>query len=509
VPEALPITKDSESSAEAPNHEANWRLWGVTAAILVCQFSVLMARTLNFYRRFNLSVDYSTFEQAWHQIAIGDHNPIVTLGRIPYWKSHFEIIMWPLSLLYRFNHNDGLTLLILQNLAIVLAEALSLRWIVEVARHKGASRNLCFTIAVATSLLFAANPWIYRSAAEDFHFHAISACFALGAGWDLWAGRYRRGTVWVALGLASGDVGATYLAALGLAFLLTTRGRRRPALALTVISIGWVLLVGALDANRGSALGGYAYLTGRPIIAPGAAGLLSIIGGSILHPTRPLRMVARKAGSMLRVLAPSGMVGVLNPWVGFVALVVLTENGLHSNPFFIMPMYQNLPAYLFSTAATGLVLAHLAGRHGRWTSVMAAVIVTVGIGVAFDLGHFSRLDLYHVDSETASGLAALRAHVTDDMEVISTAGVIGRFSGRANVQLLPPRAAVIPVTENRVLFVVAPSGGNQPLPTTRLVTLRDFIQGQLDAKEFFGTSKVWAYLWSPPPSTTSVSFPDA
>src|SRR5438105_2487487 len=82
-------------------------------------------------------------------------------------------------------------------------EALSLRWIVDVARHKDVSRNVYSTIAIATLLLFAANPWIYRSAAQDFHFHAISACFVLGAGLDLWAARYRRGAVWVALALAS------------------------------------------------------------------------------------------------------------------------------------------------------------------------------------------------------------------------------------------------------------------------------------------------------------------
>src|SRR5207237_932630 len=155
--------------------------------------------------------------------ATGHLDPFQSLGGFSYLKSHFELIMWPLSMLYWLNRNDGLTLLILQDLSVVFAEAIALGWVIEVATKAGVPRALRGAIAGATLLLFVSNPWIWRSAAQDFHFESIAACFALATAWDLWAGRYRRCAIWVALGLCSGDLGATYQAAVGLGFLFTVR----------------------------------------------------------------------------------------------------------------------------------------------------------------------------------------------------------------------------------------------------------------------------------------------
>src|SRR5258708_7494974 len=93
------------------------------------QVVVLMVRTMHVYDRFYLSVDYSTFQQAWQQIATGHLDPYLSPGCFSYWRSHFELIMWPLSTLSWLNRNDRLTLLILQDLSIVFAVAIALGWI--------------------------------------------------------------------------------------------------------------------------------------------------------------------------------------------------------------------------------------------------------------------------------------------------------------------------------------------------------------------------------------------
>ena len=46
---------------------------------LIAQAAVLIVRTMHVYDRFNLSVDYSAFNQAWQQIATGHLDPFQSL----------------------------------------------------------------------------------------------------------------------------------------------------------------------------------------------------------------------------------------------------------------------------------------------------------------------------------------------------------------------------------------------------------------------------------------------
>src|ERR1700716_1605830 len=110
-------------------------LAGLAIVVLGTQLAILLVRSQHQYRAFNLSVDFALFFQAWHQIARGHLNPYLSPYAVSFWRSHFELIMWPLAPLYWLNRADGRTLLYLQDLAIVGAEAIGFAWVVAAARR--------------------------------------------------------------------------------------------------------------------------------------------------------------------------------------------------------------------------------------------------------------------------------------------------------------------------------------------------------------------------------------
>ena len=83
--------------------------WPVGLVVLAGQFVWLLLQSLDLYRRFSLTSDFALFYQAAHQIAAGHLYPTGTIYRTaPFFTNHFELILYPLSLLVLVDRGGGI-----------------------------------------------------------------------------------------------------------------------------------------------------------------------------------------------------------------------------------------------------------------------------------------------------------------------------------------------------------------------------------------------------------------
>ncbi len=273
------------------------RLWVVGASVIVLQLAGLLAWSWHLWTRFDLTADMATFSQAFQQIGTGHLDPYETtfVFGYPHWgysfyQSHFELLMWPLALLFTVTRST-FTLLVVQDLALAGSGAVVFRWACELLdRRWPAERRGRSLVGAGVLLVVVANPWTAWVASFDWHFQPIATFFALVAARDVWAGR-RRAWIWIAAVLLCGDVATTYVMALGLAAVVAGRTTRRWGGAMIAAGVVWLGVVSLAGAGKGSSLnGGYGYLAGHPV-SDGIGGMVAIVVGMLLHPSHPLSML--------------------------------------------------------------------------------------------------------------------------------------------------------------------------------------------------------------------------
>lgn len=469
--------------------------------MLVAQGVLLLVATTGVYRSGQLSADFAHFHQAWYLMAHGHLNPTSTFYPSTFLNQHGELIMWLIAPLYWLNRDQGLTLLVLQALAIVASIAVAASWLLAVARRHRLSApvtGICVGVLLA---LCAFNPWIYAVVYEDFHIEVLAALFALAAGRDLYLGHGRRAVVWILLGLLSGDVAASYVVAVGLALAVAAPGARRRGLVMGGAGVLWVAFLAGIGANTSSPVYGYAYLAGRPRIGTGPGGLFDIVKGTLLHPSRPVHQLRVAGGAIGHNIVPSGILGILDPLMVIPVVAVLLTNGLNSQPVFIGASFQNLAIYIFAPLGTALLCARLAsGRSWRTAAVAVVAAVSVGSALAFDLPklHDGAEIRDAMPAEAQTQLAQVLALTAPSAEVVSTYGVVGRFSSRRWVFTLIDPGASIPVRASQIEFVLAPSLGVNQFPKVFDKATQTFVTAHLQARQIYAGSLVRAYLWRPP-----------
>ncbi|HXP20135.1 MAG TPA: DUF2079 domain-containing protein, partial [Streptosporangiaceae bacterium] len=248
------------------------------------------------YDRFSLTFDFAIADQAWFQVAHGNLDPS-TLENFPFWQDHSAFMLWPLALFY-WVWPHAVTMLWIQDLCVVGAEAVAFTWLCDLAgRHAG--RRDAAWLAAAGLVLLAANPWIWWAISFDFHFEAVSILFAVLLARDLTSGR-RRAWVWVAPLLACGDVAGTYLAGLGLGGVLAGRRSRLPGAIMACLGVAATMLITLVHGNRGSGGGlhAYAYLTAAGHVS-GPISLAALAKGVLAHPLKVIRTLWLKRVDVL------------------------------------------------------------------------------------------------------------------------------------------------------------------------------------------------------------------
>lgn len=124
--------------------DALLRVRRIGYAVLGLQWAGFLVWSVILYQRYGLTADFAQYHQSWVKIAHGDLNPYDTVGGFPFWQNHFELIVWPMSVLYWVWPHD-INLLWIQDSCVVATElvaALCLSWRAErrPARASRASR---------------------------------------------------------------------------------------------------------------------------------------------------------------------------------------------------------------------------------------------------------------------------------------------------------------------------------------------------------------------------------
>ena len=490
------------------------RVRRIGAALLAVQLAALVVWSFVRAARFALTFDFSIYYQAWWLIAHGKMSAYVSVVEYPFWQSHGEFLMWPLGLLGLVS-TSPVMLLVIQDVALVGAEWVSFSWLCDVVEeHSGqdpAAKHARLKVLIPSVglILLVANPWVYWSDSFDFHFELVGIFFVVLAGRDLFrAPRRRRVWVWVALALLSGDVAATYVAALGLSSVLAGRRWRRRGIAILIAGVAWTGLLTAIGANRGSNLvHEYGYLA----IALGAAqpaqlGLFEIVKGIVLHPGRLISVLWSRRLDVYAILVPSGLIGLLSPWALVGSALVVIESGLNRNSGFIAPSFQDLLLFVVLPIGTVQVLAMLGRRHRRWATGLAIALAvnTIGWSIVWLPQTASRW--LRVSPGAASALTSVREKVPRADEVVASQGIAGNFAGRRWIYDYsgPSR---FPLHTKTVWIVIAPSQGIELASTSEADALIEELAGPLHAELVVHRAGIWAFRWNPPPHMRDLTVP--
>jgi uncharacterized membrane protein len=483
-------------------------LW-LARSLLVAQLAWLLGFSTVAYRRDSLTFDFATWNQAISQIAHGHLNPYSTLERMPFWQVNGTWLMWPIAPLSLLP-THGLVLLWIQDLAIFGCAWVVLNWVAEAATGSSGNHRqwrLMFHwtsplspagAVILVAVLFVANPWVYWSAAFDFHWELPAAFFALLAAWDLCRGRTKRLWIWVALTLATSDVSSFYVIGVGLAGLLFCGKERRRISALIVATgFAWLAFMSVVQANRGSILTeAYAYLAGPGIHH---ASMGQIAWGAVSHPNRPLSQLWSNRVNFWANLSPNGLLGVASPWGFSVFLTVLIPAALWNGHAFSMPSYQNFPAYPFVVLGSVLLLGRL-GAHVAWVRHAARPLALAMAGLAAAWA-WAWLPIYPstwlaVTPAGGRAIAEARIMIPANAEVVASNGVVGRFAGRAHIYMPLQYPFELPLRDQPVYFVLSTSQG---YPYAQQDTEAVMAQvSSLDAHLLLENSGIWVFRWDPP-----------
>lgn len=494
-------------------------LHAAVVTALFIQLVVLLAKVQHQWQSGMISFDGAIFVQAAHQISVGDLSPTSTLLGYPYWRSHFELFLWPLAFLV--SPFPPVALFWAQAVAMVLAEYVGARWVLDAVTMSNASARarqlLAAAVVTITVALYCHNGSITDSiVGADFHLQAFATLFAVAAARDLWAGQRHRSWVWVALALSTGDVAGTYVAGVGVSALLH-RGLRRHGLALVAVGAGWVAFIAVLGANRGSSLvDGYAHVLGRAV-PPGLAGSLIVMIGLATAPWRPLRALAGVRHEIWMNLAPTGVIGAVHPWAIGVCGITVIANGLHVNRSFIALGFQNIPIYVFATVGSSLALHSLGAaalarqqdhvRIRAGTLSLAAMTAAFVVAVAWSQVPPRVRNVFPARPTTASEVQQALRYLPAEHPVIATWNVVGRVANREQVYVVGGGGARMTVRVAQPVFVLlVPRDGNQPVNDATLSIFRQQLL-DLGASLVYAADAVQLYSWVPPRVPAEVVIP--
>jgi hypothetical protein len=478
---------------------------------------------------FAATMDFANVEQAVSQIARGVLDPHSTIQgwvngvevggdasfshQLYFWQDHSEFIFWPLSL-FQLIWPHPVTIKWLQDLAIFGAQVVAFRWITELAATAvSPSRERAVALAVAVgAVLLAADPGFIDGSSFDVHTEAFAAFAAIGAAHALYYGR-RTVWLWVIVGLACGDLGTGYLAAVGLGSVVLGRRWLRVGLPIAAVAVGWDLLLGALGGTTGTRVWVvYANLM-NPIsrLNPRALPTVGTLTGNVLeHPGRLVSTLWANRDYAWRNVSPAGVFGWLWLPVLIPAVFVLGQGQLSGVWDVHAPGFQSVAAYVLIPVGTvAILLVPLCSRR-RWIRVLGA-IVAVGLSCNTVLAAIAlvpnNLRRWSAPAATVSALNRVSAMIGPDDEVVVSQGISGDFAARASVYPYGAGPGItVPVQARHIWVVLTPTAGIESV--TRAQTDGDIEALLKDPAAHLKLARggVWAFEVSPPSGTKWFGF---
>lgn len=502
---------------EPSSPEWSHLVWRASLCLLALQLIGMLVFSKVQYGRFNLTTDFASYSQVWTAIAHGHFDPYSTEWGVRFWRNDFEVLMWPLALFY-WVYPHAVTLLWLQDVAVVAGEFVVLFWVRESLGKPGAAPAGAGPLLALATALVVVNPFSWFTIGFDFHMEPVATVFALLAARALFSGRHRQLLLWVPLTLGACAVpGALLVLAIGLVGLVGPRGRRSAALWTALGGAGWLVLVvevgAARNANWNDMVVMYGYLTGQ---TSGHLSVFGAMGGLVTHPVRALDMLGSHAGYVAGYVASGGALGLASRWGLLPAAAVLLPSALNADPDFIhfAGAFQSWPAMLFLVVGSVLVVQRLAAEAASAGMVAKAFgAVTFAAAVGTTVGCVGQISLYlsRVSPAAAAKLALTAARVPSSSEVIASQGVIGRFGTghRAYPYWASGSPEVFPLyrSARTVVFVLAPVQGTaEGYPAETRSAIR-YVEAELGARRVIAGSGVWAFTWRPATSARYVVLP--
>jgi hypothetical protein len=442
---------------------APWRILRTVGLVAIgVQLVATLVLSTVLYHRFHLLEDFGIFNQAWTRIGQGHLDPYNSIYNYPFYKSHFELIMWPLALLHVVTPQP-VVLLWIQDLTACAAELVVFLWILEHLEDRGVTRRASLAIGGGALAAIMVNPMLWSTTSFDFHFESTATLFAVLAARSLYRGRFPTAWVWVGATLLCGDVGALYIVGVGLSAVLAGAASRRQGLLVMASGAAWLGLIAVIGANLGSSLDNYAYLAGRATL-PAGGGLVLIVTGALTHPGRVVHVVRFRLHPIWDAIEPAGVIGLASAWGFGVPIVVLVTSALNSSTNYIGSPFQNFALSPFLLFGTASVLVWLSvWLRDRWVVPVALGTVLLAMVVVTGVNASSAIVRGAVeDGPTASQAAVLRSvldRIPADAEVAASVRVVGRFSSRRMVRLILPSTQALPVDRRDVVLVIARTSG--------------------------------------------------
>ncbi len=277
-----------------------------------------------------------------------------------FWQDHSEFIFWPLSL-FQLIWPHPVTIKWLQDLAVFGAEVVAFRWITELAATSVPTRReqraAAMVVAVGAVLL-AVDPGFIAGNSFDVHTEAFAAFAALGTAHALYYGR-RTVWLWLIAGLACGDVGAAYEAAIGLSALVLGRRWLRTGLLIIAGAVGWDAAARADRRNRRHAGLGRLREPDEPDPAAQPAGAAEHRDARGQRPaaSRQAHLDALdQPPSAWKNISPAGIFGWLWLPVLIPAVLVLGQSQLSGVWDIYVPGFQSVEAYALIPVGTVAIL---------------------------------------------------------------------------------------------------------------------------------------------------------
>lgn len=507
-----PSSQLQSTDPSAASRSLTWFVWSARALLFGQLIWLLLFSTVE-YRRGALTFDFANWEQARWLISHGHINPYDSVEGMPFWQLNGNWLMWPLAEFSRLPPH-GLWLLWFQDLAVFGCGWVAVNWVRDAlsttghfAIRGGLSRPTALSAeagVLLVALLIVANPWVYRSVAFDFHWEEPAAFFVILTAWDLARGRNRRFWTWAVLAMATADLSALYIAGVGLGGLLAGRSvSRRSSAALVAAGLLWVAVMGAIHANKGSILTeAYAYLAGPHAVNPSVG---SIAKGAVFHPSRPLSEIWSNRLDIWANLAPSGLIGVFNPWGFGAAVSVLLPSLLWPDHAFAQPSFQNFAAYPVVALGGVLLLVRLSARHVwmRWMALAGGAAMSVlALGWAWNWLPSYPSQWLAVTPAGGTALSEARSLIPERSEVVASNGVAGRFADRDEFFMPMAFPYRIPLRSTAVYFVLSLDQG-VPYATSDTRGLL-YQVSQMGAQELMNRAGVRVFRWEPPAGVRSL-----
>ncbi len=481
------------------------RLWRIGLALLAVQFLAFCVWSSVLVHRVAMTTDFATYEQAFYLISHGHLDPFSSALGYPFWQDHGSFLLWPLAFLdWLWPHPT--TLLWLQDAATVGAEAVAFLWVCELASirvSKAPEHRAVWACVCLALILLVFNPWIVWAVSADFHPEPLATLWLVAAARDLFAGR-RRAWIWIALALLTGDVGASYCAALGCSAVLAGQRWWRTGLAVACVGVLWMVLLGAIHATKGTVPGYYAPLIlGHTGVVPTSTTSLAIVKAIIIHPGRAISALWANGLNVWADLSIAGLLGLAWPPLFVPMLLVLLEGALAHGPRFSAPGSQNLLVLILGAVGTIAICLKLAERRGPRRRLLFPALLLVlalnGAGwAAVWLPQVSKTWL-RVTPAAAASLRQLAQRVGAEDQTVVQQGVSTGFAGRRFVHLIFGLPTTFQVSTRHVWFIFAPAQGIEAATPSDIYRTMTSLASVPHMRLALSANGIWAFEWTPTP----------